>query len=114
MSIVSIAPCSWAIFCSSVIAATRLSARSRADSDMSCQAGLMRTSVSPPARVRPTGVERAAKVSFRLGSGSTDDEVNANCALGDVRRGGSEEHASLEVTTTAAESDQSCGLLARD
>src|SRR4051794_31940375 len=49
MSIVSIAPCNWAIFCWSVIAPTRLSARSRADSAVSCQAELMRTSVPPRA-----------------------------------------------------------------
>ena len=38
MSMVSIAPCSWAIFCSSVIASTSFLARSRGDKDVSCQA----------------------------------------------------------------------------
>jgi hypothetical protein len=38
MSIVSIAPCNCAIFCSSVMAATSFSARSRAGRDGSCQA----------------------------------------------------------------------------
>src|SRR5829696_6306408 len=38
MSTVSIAPCSWAIFCSSVMASTSFSARSRGGSDASRQA----------------------------------------------------------------------------
>src|SRR5215208_4131329 len=47
MSTVSIAPCSWAIFCSSVMASTSFSARSRGDSDASCQACVV-TAGPPP------------------------------------------------------------------
>src|SRR5215207_5463510 len=41
MSMVSMAPCSWAIFCSSVMASTSCSARSRGDKDVSSQANVV-------------------------------------------------------------------------
>jgi hypothetical protein len=41
MSMVFMAPCNWAIFCSSVMASTSLVARSRGDSDVSCQANVV-------------------------------------------------------------------------
>src|SRR5215217_9746158 len=41
MSMVSMAPCNWAIFCSSVMASTSFLARSRGDRDVSCHADVV-------------------------------------------------------------------------
>ena len=52
MSIVSMAPCNWAIFCSSVMASTSFSARSRGGRDVSCQAYVVSAKAgSPPVAV---------------------------------------------------------------
>ena len=60
MSIVSIAPCSWAIFCSSVMASTSFSARSRGVRDVSCQAYVVLPKLGPPpvAVGDPPNIER--------------------------------------------------------
>jgi hypothetical protein len=48
MSMVSMAPCNWAIFCSSVMAPTSFSARSRGDKAASRQANVVADKSDPP------------------------------------------------------------------
>src|SRR5215211_8316135 len=48
MSMVSMAPCNWAIFCSSVMASTSLLARSPGARDVSCHADVVSDKAGPP------------------------------------------------------------------
>src|SRR6478736_3991342 len=76
MSMVSIAPCSWAIFCSNVMACTSVVARSRGECDASCQGSCVWVTVWSPSS-RSGGSERVV-----------DDELPAlGAAAGDVGGG---------------------------